>query len=74
MFKGPKGPVSGQTPRTIAEKVNDSGNFTEGPAYDAQTGLPSSIPTGGKYKALDLKPNTSAKPMDIPAPFTVKQG
>lgn len=75
MFKGPVGPQSGQTPRTIAEKKNEAGNFTEGPGYDATKGLPTALPgAAGQYKSQELKP-VSTKPTEmLPAPFTIKQG
>ncbi len=75
MFKGPVGPNSGRTPRSIAEEqgTNPSG-FKEGPPYDYAAGHPitKNMPSQAP-KETELKPGGDAKPMEIPAPFTVSK-
>jgi len=73
MFKGPVGPQSGQTPRTIAEKKGtDPAGFVEGPAYDVKGGHPITKQMPEQtYKAQTMKAPVGGTPMEIPAPFAV---
>jgi hypothetical protein len=65
--------LSHRTPRQTAMEKNDPANFDEGPAYDIRHGHPitKEQPTQD-YKPLELKQPGEAKPLDIPAPFTIK--
>jgi hypothetical protein len=73
MFHGTKGPVSGRTPRTRAEEMNDAKNFDEGPKYDYQNGHPvtQKMPSQD-YKDTKLPEKAPTGPKDIEAPFTIK--
>jgi hypothetical protein len=75
MFKGPVGPQSGQTPRSIAEEKNSSAGFQSenDPPYDPTQGTPinKQIPRQAYHEA-PLKPAGGGKPVEIATPFTIK--
>jgi len=75
MFKGPVGPQSGQTPRSIAEKQNSSAGFQSenDPPYDPAHGHPitKDMPKQ-EYREPPMKQAGSGTPVEIPAPFTIK--
>lgn len=73
MFHGVKGPVSGRTPRTRAEEMNDSQHFEDGPKYDVQHGHPitKDMPVQ-EYTETRMTEKAAVGPKDIPAPFTIK--
>lgn len=78
MFKGPKGPVSGRTPRTQAEKIGTerSGFEVLDANYNAQGGHPTGkgMPTGTyKHTGEDTKPKESGGANFDPSPFTTKK-
>ncbi len=76
MFKGPVGPQSGQTGRSIAEKQNNAAGFQSenDPPYDATQGTPitKAIPKQAYHEA-PLKPGGGGKPAEISTPFTIKE-
>lgn len=73
MFKGPTGPVSGQTGRTIAEQKNDAKNFEEGPKYDYVSGTPITKDTPKQqYRAATMPAKSGSGGSEIEAPFTIK--
>lgn len=61
--------------RKTALEQNDSKNFMEGPEYDVTGGHPvtKAMPSQ-TYKAQTMPASPDAKPMGIPAPFTIKEG
>lgn len=75
MFKGPKGPVSGRTPRTQAEKYADPASFPAEPAYSTQgghpitPGMPQTLYKGSPHQ----EPVQSSSPHQGAAPFTLGQ-
>lgn len=77
MFKGPTGPQSGQTSRSIAEQKNDARNFTADPegGYFPQGGHPvtKDLPKQ-EYKEAEMTGGGNAKPLDTAVPFTIKGG
>jgi hypothetical protein len=75
MFHGIKGPQSGRTSRTIAEKMNDPKNFVADPeaGYDAKGGVPTEMTGAGQeYKERPMKAAGEAKPVDPSTPFTLQ--
>lgn len=75
MFKGPKGPVSGRTPRTRAEEMNDPQNFKDGPAYDFVDGHPitKEAPLQPYVEKALPAPAPRGPVSDHEAPFTIKR-
>jgi len=62
------------TPRQTALEKNDASNFEKGPPYDIKGGHPitKDMPSQ-EYKSMPMKPaSEGSKPLDIPAPFTIK--
>lgn len=75
MFKGPTGPVSGRTSRSVAEAKNDAENFKEGPKYDIPGGHQITAGTPkSEYKELPMPEKAPEGPVsDKKAPFTTNQ-
>jgi hypothetical protein len=71
MYKGPVGPDSKRTGRSIAEEKNDPANFKDGPAYDVVKGLPKAMDKGGEYKPLTLKMPEAKPAQQIQTPFVI---
>jgi len=65
--------LSHRTPRQTAMEKNDAKNFDEGPPYDIKAGHPitKEMPSQD-YKEKVMQSGGDAKPLDIPAPFTIK--
>lgn len=75
MFKGPVGPQSGQTSRSIAEGKNAPAGFQgeNDPPYDATQGTPITKQTPKQaYHEAAMKPAGGGKPSEIATPFTIK--
>ena len=75
MFKGPVGPQSGRTPRSIAEEKNNPASFQSenDPPYDATQGTPitKDMPKQAYHEA-PMKQAGSGTPVNPATPFTIK--
>lgn len=74
MYHGPKGPVSGRTPRTIAEANTSPSEFPADKPYHYQGGYPITPETPkSEYKPANIPaPVQSSNPHAGSAPFALK--
>ncbi len=75
MYHGPKGPVSGRTPRTIAEANTSPSEFPADKPYHYQGGYPITAETPkSEYKPQAIPALVQSTPANAAAaPFTIKK-
>lgn len=75
MFKGPKGPVSGRTPRTIAEAHASPSEFPPEKPYHYQGGYPITAETPkSEYRPVNIPAPVQSTPANtLAAPFNLKK-